>query len=213
MKPLMTVLLCLCLAATFTPARAAAKKNAAPAAKAGTEAAAPVDSLALLAKAVAKDSTNFDNLYQLGVMYLDKDQPHEAWYVLVRAHRLRPKDHRVDVNLGAALDAIGQAANAQAYYHEALALAPEDSVASCRLASSLYAQSKYTDAVDILRKVIREQPRAHCAYFVLGTVYADAGMYKDAIRVWRKVTELAPTSPEAVSARESIEVLEKFVQQ
>jgi hypothetical protein len=31
--------------------------------------------------------------------------------------------------------------------------------------------------------------------------------------MWRKVSEIAPSSPEAVSARESIEVLEKFLQQ
>ena len=29
--------------------------------------------------------------------------------------------------------------------------------------------------------------------------------------MWRKVIELAPTSPEANSAKESIDVLEKFV--
>ena len=43
--------------------------------------------------------------------------------------------------------------------------------------------------------------------------FADAGIYKDAIRVWRKVIELAPNSSEANSAKESIEVLEKFVKQ
>ena len=41
--------------------------------------------------------------------------------------------------------------------------------------------------------------------------FADAGIYRDAIRMWKKVVELAPGSPEAVSAKESIEVLEKFV--
>ena len=42
--------------------------------------------------------------------------------------------------------------------------------------------------------------------------FADAGIYRDAIRMWKKVVELAPGSPEAVSAQESIDVLEKFVQ-
>jgi len=43
--------------------------------------------------------------------------------------------------------------------------------------------------------------------------FADAGIYKDAMRMWRKVVELAPTSPEGVSAKESLEVLQKFVGQ
>jgi len=41
--------------------------------------------------------------------------------------------------------------------------------------------------------------------------FADAGIYREAIRMWRKVVEIAPDSPEAASARESIEVLQKFV--
>jgi DUF1365 family protein len=46
----------------------------------------------------------------------------------------------------------------------------------------------------------------------MGVAFADAGIYRDAIRMWRKVVELAPDSPEAVSAKESIDVLEKFLQ-
>ena len=53
--------------------------------------------------AVAKDSTKFDNLYRLGVMYLDRDRVNEAARVLYKAHTLRPKNHRVLVNLGADL--------------------------------------------------------------------------------------------------------------
>jgi Flp pilus assembly protein TadD len=174
---------------------------------------AAVDSLPLLEKAVAKDSTRFDDLYRLGILYLDRDKVDEAVKVLTKAHKLRPKDHRVSVNLGVALDAAGRAALAQTYYREALAQFPDDSVASCRLASSLYSQSKHAEATALLQEIIKKSPRAYCAYFTLGVAFADAGIYKDAIRMWRKVVEIAPTSPEAVSARESIDVLEKFVGQ
>ena len=65
----------------------------------------------------------------------------------------------------------------------------------------------------MLRKIIAEKPQAYCAYFTLGVAFADAGLYRDAIRMWRKVVDIAPASPEAVSAKESIEVLEKFLHQ
>jgi Flp pilus assembly protein TadD len=172
-----------------------------------------VDSVALLEKAVAKDSTKFDKLSQLGILLLDQDRAVDASKVLMKAHVLRPKDHKAAVNLGAAFDALGQAAMAQAYYREALEEAPRDSVASCRLASSLYAQSRYAEAIDLLRQVIKDSPTAHCAYFTLGVAFADAGIYKEAIWMWQKVLQLAPGSPEAGSARESIEVLEKVLQQ
>jgi Flp pilus assembly protein TadD len=223
-KRLMMVLLCLSIAAiAVSPVRAqgaadapVVEKSPAPAASVDDKSpapAAPVDSLPLLEKAVAKDSTRFDNLYRLGVMYLDRDKFDGAIKVLTKAHRLRPKDNRVSVNLGVAFDASGKADAAQAYYRETLVAFPEDSVASCRLASSLYSQSKHAEATALLQEIIKKSPRAYCAYFTLGVAFADVGIYKDAIRMWRKVVELAPTSPEAISARESIDVLEKFVSQ
>lgn len=203
--------------AAAKPAAAESTKAAtpAPAKSATAEPAKPavVDSVALLERAVAKDSTKFDNLYRLGVLYLDRDRVNEAIRVLHKAHTLRPKNHRVLVNLGAAYDAAGQPASAQQYYRQALTLAPGDSVATCRLASSLYAQANYKEAMKLLRGMIGKGGGAYCAYFTLGVAFADAGIYKDAIRMWRKVIELAPNSSEANSAKESIEVLEKFVKQ
>jgi Flp pilus assembly protein TadD len=212
-KRLMMILLCLSIAAIAATPVCAQGDVGAPVAVKGSAPAVPADSLSLLEKAVAKDSTRFDHLYRLGVMYLDRDQLNEAIQVLTKAHQLRPKDHRVSVNLGVALDAIGSPVLAQAHYREALAQFPEDSVASCRLASSLYSQSKHAEATALLQEIIKKSPRAYCAYFTLGVAFADAGIYKDAIRMWRKVVEIAPTSPEAISARESIDVLEKYVGQ
>jgi tetratricopeptide (TPR) repeat protein len=91
-------------------------------------------------------------------------------------------------------------------------VSPGDSIAMCRMASSKYAQGKYDEAMALLREQIKQKPNSYCAYFTLGVSFADAGLYRDAIRQWRKVVEIAPDSPEAVSAKESIDVLEKFLQ-
>jgi Flp pilus assembly protein TadD len=214
-KRLRTVLSCLIVAVMMAPTvRAHAAGSPAAAAKAAGAAAAapgPVDSLQLLEKSVARDSSRFDDLYRLGVLYLDRDKVTEAVRALTRAHVLQPKDHRVCVNLGVALDAAGRASVAQGYYREALQMVPEDSLASCRLASSLYSEGRYAESVGLLQQIIQRSPAAYCAYFTLGVAFADAGIYKDAVRMWRRVVELAPTSPEAVSARESIEVLERYI--
>lgn len=195
--------------AAFAAPKPAAKPASAPA---SAPAAQPLDSLAVLERAVAKDSTKFDNLYRLGMMYLDRERMSEAERVLWKANTIRPKNLKVLVNLGVALDAAGHADQAQTMYQQALDVAPGDSVAMCRLASSKYAQGKYDDAMTMLRKLIQDKPKSHCAYFTMGVAFADAGIYRDAIRMWRKVIELAPDSPEAQSAKESIDVLEKFLQ-
>ena len=218
MKLSRPVLLVACLALVLAgPARAADTKQAitsapkaAAAAPAAKVAAAP-DSMALLEKSVAKDSTNFDNLYRLGVVYLDRDRVPEATRVLERAVKVKPRDLKALVNLGAAYDAAGKPGDAQTCYSRALEVSPGDSVAMCRMASSLYAQQNYAKAMDVLRQVISGRPNSHCAYFTLGVAFADAGLYRDAIRMWNRVVELAPESPEAISARESMDVLTRYL--
>jgi len=201
----------LCMAAST--ARAADTKPAKSTKPAASPAATPgvTDSLGLLERAVAKDSTKFDNLYSLGIMYLDREKNAEAAQVFSKANKVKPKNVKVLVNLGVALDNLSRADEAQAYYKQAIAVAPNDSLASCRLATSLYAQGKFTDSMQLLRDLSAKQPRSHCAYFTMGVAFADAGLYRDAIRMWKKVVELAPSSAEAQSAKESIDVLEKFL--
>ena len=211
MKRLVPVLIALCLVVVARPSQAA-DPPAREAAEHGKPAPAVIDSLALLERAVARDSSRFDNLYRLGVLYLDRDRVAEATKVLAKANQVRPRDVKTLVNLGVAFDAAGRPAEAQKRYLDALAIAPTDTVAACRLASSYYAQGKYTEFMNGVRKLVQDHPKAYCAYFTLGVAFADAGLYRDAIRMWRRVVQIAPGSPEAISANESIEVLEKFVQ-
>ena len=143
-----------------------------------------------------------------GFQLLDIAGPLE---VFSKANREKPKQVKVLVNLGVALDNLGRPGEAQDYYKQAITLAPTDSLASCRLATSLYAQGKHGEAMTQLRTLIAKQPRSYCAYFTMGVAFADAGLYRDAIRMWKKVVEIAPASPEAQSAKESIDVLERFL--
>lgn len=182
--------------------------HAAPAPKAVP---AVVDSVTLLERAVAKDSSKVDNLYRLGIMYLDREQNDKAAQVFRKANRVKPKNVKVLVNLGVALDNLSKSDDAQGYYREAITISPNDSIANCRLASSLYAQGKYSDSTNLLRDLIAKQPGWPCAYFTMGVAFADAGLYRDAIRMWKKVVDLSPNSAEAQSAKESIDVLERFL--
>jgi cytochrome c-type biogenesis protein CcmH/NrfG len=212
-KLLVACLVTLCCTVTIALAASADLKPAAvPGGKVADAKAVEVDSLPLLEKSVGRDSTKLDVLFRLGTMYMDRDRPGDAVKVLSKVAAKRPKDVRVLVNLGAAEDASGHANGAQQLYRRALEVSPGDSIATCRLASSLYSAGKQQDAVDLLRSLIERKPGSYCAYFTLGVAFADAGIYRDAIRMWKKVVELAPGSPEAVSAQESIEVLQKFVQ-
>jgi len=190
-------------------ARAATTKPAAkPAAKATK---APADSLQRLMAAVKKDSTDAKAAYRLGIAYLDRDQPIEAIKSFTLATKNKPDYVEAWVNLGAAQDANGHAGDARAAYRTALGIRPGDEIAMCRLASSYYAVGMRDSAMDVLRDQIKSNPKSHCAYFTLGVAFADAGMFRDAIKAWQQVVANAPGSPEAESAGESIKLLQEYL--
>lgn len=200
----------LALGLLLAGASAAQTSGGATAAPAAAQAAAP-DSVRDLEVAVEKDTTSFDTSYRLGVAYLDRDRAFEAVGVFQRCTRLRPDEVKAWVNLGAALDAIGKGPDARVAYRSALTKNPGDEIALCRLSASLYASGDKTAAMDTLRLALAQHPRSYCAYFTLGVAFADAQMYHEAIRAWEKVVEVAPQSPEALSAKESIATLRELM--
>ena len=171
---------------------------------------APPDSLRIIESAVAADSS-FENLYRLGIAYLDRDRALEAVRTFSRCTKLRPDEVKAWVNLGASEDAIGHGNDARKAYRKAIEIHPYDEIAFCRLAASLYASNLRSQGVDTLRVTIEKHPRSYCAYFTLGVAYADAQIYREAIRAWEKVVEFAPDTPEAESARESIATLKQLI--
>jgi tetratricopeptide (TPR) repeat protein len=191
-------------AATTKETTAAAK----PAAKAAP--AAP-DSLPRLEAAVKKDSTDVKAVYRLGIAYLDRDRPQEAAGLFHRATMLKPDYVEAWVNAGAAEDAIGHGAAARLAYRKALELRPTDEIAQCRMASSFYATGMKDSAMAMMRETLAKNPRSSCSYFTMGVAYADASMFREAIRVWQKVVEYSPGSPEAESAKESIKLLQEYL--
>lgn len=174
---------------------------------------AGTDTLKTLEAAVAKDSMSFDKNYRLGVAYLDRDRAVDAVRAFERCVKVRPKEVKAWVNLGAAYDAIGKGDLARQQYRVALSVNPQDEIALCRLGASLYAGGFRPSAMDTLRLALQRHPGSYCAYFTMGVAYADAQIYNEAIRCWQKVVDLAPDSPEAISAKESISTLKDLLKQ
>jgi tetratricopeptide (TPR) repeat protein len=194
-----------------TPAKPAPAAPAQAKPAQATAAAAAADSLKALEAAAQKDTTSFDKAYRLGVAYLDRDKAADAHLMFARATRLRPNDVRGWVNRGASYDALGRGVDARHMYRKALGLSADDPVALCRLGASLYASGERAAAMDTLRLTLRKHPDSYCAYFTLGVAFADQQIYRDAIRAWEKVVAIAPGTPEALSAKESIETLRELI--
>jgi tetratricopeptide (TPR) repeat protein len=61
------------------------------------------------------------------------------------------------------------------------------------------------------RKAIEVNPKSYEAHYQIGVAFADAGIYREAIRVWEHVIELAPDSDAAKAAKENIGVVQSIL--
>lgn len=61
----------------------------------------------------------------------------------------------------------------------------------------LYGKGKYTESIEIYKKVIEIDPEFVEAYMALGHAYEKQGKLDDAIKVIKKAIELAPEDPMA----------------
>jgi tetratricopeptide (TPR) repeat protein len=79
------------------------------------------------------------------------------------------------------------------YYREALALEPENSSISARLASSLSFEQNYDEAIAILQGVLKREPNHFQARAYLAIAYSQKGEKDDAIREGEQALQHAPS--------------------
>ena len=62
------------------------------------------------------------------------------------------------------------------------------------MGNSYYAQGEHSKAMDFYRKALGFNPNATHALYSIGVAFADAGIFREAVRYWTKVSEIEPES-------------------
>jgi len=86
---------------------------------------------------------------------LTLDQPADALVHAERAAKLAPRDQRVLIGYGVALDRAGRHEEAQAAYRSALAVSPRNPIARNNLALSLAFSGRFAEAVALVEPIAR----------------------------------------------------------
>ena len=60
------------------------------------------------------------------------------------------------------------------------------------LGNTYYAQRKYPEAMDLYRKALAIEPEAPHALYSMGVAFADAGMFREAVNYWLRVSKAEP---------------------
>ena len=79
------------------------------------------------------------------------------------------------------------------------------------MGSTYFAQKKYSQAMDLYRKALKLQPNAEHALYSMGIAFAEAGIFREAVRYWKRVVEVDSTSEYGKEAAENVQLLQKYL--
>jgi spermidine synthase len=128
--------------------------------------------------------------YVLGGAFVEVGLPGRAAAHLEQALALRPDSARVLALLGMAHRQRGETESAETLLRRALALEPDLVNARYSLASLLYDEKRFPEAIEELATLLRMRPRAGRAHRLLGEAYRDVGDEASARRHLRIADEL-----------------------
>lgn len=122
------------------------------------------ESIAHCQKALETDPDNASAHNDLGVLYINDDQPEKARAEFQRAAALQPKMAMAYINESFAFLALDRPGDAEQSARRGLEIVPADRRANLMLGWSLTAQLRFSkEALQALQSAAREYPEAHLA--------------------------------------------------
>ena len=176
-----------------------------------TEAEIKAD-IARLEKQLNASPKNYRVMFDLANVYAEASKEEDAKDLLTKAIALNPKYVEAMVNLGGLYSDQEQHEEAIKWFEKALTLDPENCKARSNLGNSYYSEQRFPDAMFEYRRAIEKDPNCYSAMYNVAVAFADAGLFRDAVNWWKKVEQVAPGTDAARSARENINILDRFTQ-
>jgi len=96
------------------------------------------------------------------------------------------------------LHRAGDLAGAEGFYKQALALSPQQPDALYLLGTIRFQQNKHFDALDLLQRALREDPRNVAAHNNLGKVYDGLGRWEESVAAYQQALALEPRDAAAL---------------
>jgi tetratricopeptide (TPR) repeat protein len=101
-------------------------------------------------------------------------------------------------------------ARAEEYYKQALAIAPDDEKARCNLGSLHLRQRRTMEAMQQFQHVLEQNPRSALAHYNMAIMFAEARIYREAVREWELASKYDPDGDIGERSRDNIEIIKQL---
>lgn len=167
-------------------------------------------SLFYLDKAITKnpDSTYLitGKAYQLA----RQNKLEEAEKLALQAYHQNPENAELNLLLAKIYSTQKDSGRSIVHYQKVIALDPKNEEAATMLAREYMGLDETKKAVQVLKKLIEENPEALSAYFYLGSIYATVEKdYPKAIAAYQKLLDQDPDNPKILQIISEIHLAQK----
>lgn len=149
--------------------------------------------------------------FHLGNATYETGDPAGAALAFEQAVAMDSTFFKAIVNLALMYDELKNFTKAIEVFETAAALQPENAEVWSHMGNTYYAQRQYSKAMDLYRKSLSLQAEAPHALYSMGVAFADAGLFREAVNYWKRVTLAEPDSELGKSAGENVELLQKYL--
>jgi len=137
--------------------------------------------------------------YNLGTLYLERNEPARARSYLDQAVKLRPEYAEAWNNLGMVAAQQGHEDEAITHFKHALVLRPDYTTALVNLGNLLRHQGAFDEAQKLFERALEATPNNADANYSMGMLYARQDQLREAAKYLLRAAELRPDSPEILN--------------
>ena len=137
---------------------------------------------------------SYDLHYELGILYLLCENPHAALKEFKNAILIDKKKPEAQIQLAKTHEVLGDTEMAELIYFRIIELFPSNISAYNNLGNLYIMLNMYYKAGAAYKELLKISPDFPQAYFALGICFEKLGKINDAIRYFRKFSELKPNS-------------------
>jgi tetratricopeptide (TPR) repeat protein len=148
---------------------------------------------------IAAKPESAEAYYNLGTLYLRRNNFPDARHYLEEAVRLRPNYAEAWNNLGMIAGEQGKAEEAIRNFKQSLQLSPGYTVAMLNLGNLYRSRGSYEEAATLLTRAVESEPDNAEANYGAGMLYAVQGNFDRALQYLKKAVTLRPDYSDALN--------------
>lgn len=197
-------------------AGAASKKHVAPKAeddplRSQLENKSPQERVDYLQGLVDSGQATKETWFQLGNAQYEAGQPARAADAFQQAVAVDSTYFKAVINLGLMFDEQQLYPKAIEIFEQASRLQPENPDVWSHMGNTYYAQKDFPKAMELYQKSLQLNPKATHALYSMGVAFADAGMFREAVKYWDQVAGLDAQGELGKNAKENLELVKKYL--